>query len=133
MTFNSGTSTITLSKGWAITADIFNNGKSAKFNIYSEKNDEVWLDSDKIVWPLIIRSRVAGDRYQPLGMFHGSIKLSDLMINHKIPLLARRSWPLVISGEEIVWIPWLPPAHNYRVTDQTQQILHLKLIQIQND
>ena len=61
------------------------------------------------------RGRLAGDRYRPLGA-PGSAKVSDLLINRKIPAGWREALPVVLAGEEILWVPGLPPADSHRLT-----------------
>jgi len=61
------------------------------------------------------RGRVAGDRYQPLGA-PGAAKLSDLLINRKVPAELRDALPVILVGEEILWVPGLPPADSHRLT-----------------
>ena len=46
-----------------------------------------YLDHDAVDLPLSVRCRQPGDRFQPLGMGH--TRVSDFMINEKIPQRAR--------------------------------------------
>lgn len=77
---------------------------------------------------LHIRSIHTGDRYLPLGMNGQSIKVSDLFINKKIPAQVRKTWPVILDGSTIVWIPGFAPSHEYRVNETTQKILHLTVL-----
>ena len=77
---------------------------------------------------LHIRSLRAGDRYMPLGMDGKSMKVSDLLINKKIPAQVRKTWPVIMDGSTIVWIPGFAPSHPYRVRESTQEILHLTIL-----
>ncbi len=70
------------------------------------------------------RGRAEGDRYRPLGS-PGSAKLSDLLINRKIPPESREALPVVLSGVEILWVPGLPPAESARLAGPTQGALRL--------
>lgn len=54
--------------------------------------------------PLIIRARRPGDRFQPFGMDGHTMKLSDFMINQKIPVTDRKRWPLLVSGDTVLWV-----------------------------
>ena len=81
----------------------------------------------KINWTLEVRGRRPGDRIRPLGMQGGSQKLSDLMINVKIPRRAREGWPLVLSGGEIVWVPGYRLAHPFRLRAGTRQVVRLRV------
>jgi len=73
---------------------------------------------------LVWRGRVDGDRYQPLGS-PGSAKLSDLLINRKIPAERREALPVVLVGSEILWVPGLPPAESARLAGPTKGALRL--------
>jgi tRNA(Ile)-lysidine synthase len=74
--------------------------------------------------PLVWRGRVDGDRYQPLGS-PGSAKLSDLLINRKIPAERREALPVVLAGSEILWVPGLPPAEAARLNGPAKGALRL--------
>ena len=63
---------------------------------------------------LKIRARRPGDRFQPLGLGGHTVKLSDFMINQKIPVTERARWPLVVSGEAVLWVC------GYRVSEQAR-------------
>jgi len=73
---------------------------------------------------LVWRGRMEGDRYQPLGS-SGSAKLSDLLINRKIPAERREALPVVLAGSEILWVPGLPPAESSRLAGPTKGALRL--------
>jgi tRNA(Ile)-lysidine synthase len=76
------------------------------------------------VCPLNWRGRVEGDRYRPLGA-PGAAKLSDLLINRKIPAETREALPVVLAGEAILWVPGLPPAEALRLTGPRRGALRL--------
>lgn len=56
--------------------------------------------------PFTLRPRRRGDRFQSLGMI-GSTKLSDFMINKKIPIDQRDTWPLLCCGTNAATILWV--------------------------
>jgi tRNA(Ile)-lysidine synthase len=66
--------------------------------------------------PLEIRPPEPGDRYSPLGL-DGSVKLSDLFINQHLPAKYRPVWPVVVCGDEIVWVPGFRVANAWRVEE----------------
>lgn len=70
------------------------------------------------------RGRMEGDRYQPLGS-PGSAKLSDLLINRKIPVEQRESLPVVLVDNTIYWVPGQPPAHFARLVGPQKGALRL--------
>jgi tRNA(Ile)-lysidine synthase len=87
-----------------------------------------WVDGGQLKHvPLWVRTRRPGDRVQPLGLGGRSQKLSDFMINVKMPQRARASWPLVTAGDKLVWVPGYRLAHPYRLTDETATAVYLFL------
>ncbi len=86
-----------------------------------------WLDASALAFPLMVRPRRPGDAIAPLGMGGRRQKIADLMVNAKIPPRLRARWPLVVSGEEIVWVPLLAVAHPARITAATTAAVSLSL------
>jgi tRNA(Ile)-lysidine synthase len=84
------------------------------------------MDASKIKNSLEIRARKPGDRIRPLGM-KGTLKVADLFINHHIPQLVRDEWPLVVAGDNVLWVVGLHLSDDVRITQQTQEIVMLQL------
>lgn len=76
---------------------------------------------------LEIRPRAAGDRIRLLGLA-GSQKISDLMINHKLPRPVRAQWPLVAIGDEVLWVSGLGQAERTKIGEGTEHALVFELI-----
>jgi tRNA(Ile)-lysidine synthase len=91
-----------------------------------------WINGGRLVTPLVVRSRLPGDRIQPLGMGGHSLKVADLMVNEKLPRRLRDCWPLVISAGEVVWLPGIRTVETCRVTDQSSNIVHLHLYKVED-
>lgn len=53
--------------------------------------------------PLVLRTRRPGERFQPRGMGGRSQKLSDTLINMKVPAAWRDRVPLLAVGDAIAW------------------------------
>ena len=88
---------------------------------------QAWLDVGGLELPMVVRCRKTGERIQPLGMNGHSMKVSDLMINLKLPKRARSTWPLVCSGVDILWIPGYRLSHLVRIKPNSRSIVHLTL------
>ena len=88
---------------------------------------QAWLDWQRLGSRLSLRRRQPGDRFQPLGMESGTVKLADYMINVKLPRRARAAWPLLCRDDEVVWLPGYQIAHTYRLRPDSPKALHLKL------
>ena len=90
---------------------------------------QAWIDADQIQQPWVLRPRLPGDRIELLGMEGQHTKLSDLFINRKIHRRARANWPVLVSGETIIWIPGVQLAHTARLTGASQRAIHFSLVQ----
>jgi len=95
--------------------------KLSRGDIPSDRTAYVSVPPDVVItW----RGRVEGDRYQPLGA-PGVAKLSDLLINRKIPVERRETLPVILWGEQILWVPGQPPAEPVRLTGPRKGALRL--------
>jgi hypothetical protein len=56
-----------------------------------------------------------------------SLKLSDLMINMKVPHSARAGWPLVVCGDQVAWVPGYRLGQAFALQVTTSQVMHLSL------
>lgn len=83
------------------------------------------FDCDRLDLPLVARSRKPGERITPLGL-GGSKKVKDVLIDAKIPRRLRAGIPLVLSGEQVIWIPGVCRSDIAGVTDQTRRFLYLE-------
>jgi tRNA(Ile)-lysidine synthase len=79
------------------------------------------LDACKLHLPLVVRSRREGDRYRPLGA-PGRKKLKELMRAKGIPFRERGLRPVFLSGGQIIWVPGLPVAEEFKVTPDTKTL-----------
>ncbi len=86
---------------------------------------EAALDASGIRFPLMIRGRLPGDRYRPLGA-PGSKKLKEILRAKKIPVDHRDGLPVFLSGGEILWIPGLPVSEDHKVKASTRKILVIR-------
>ena len=90
---------------------------------------EAIFDASCLTAPLWVRNFRHGDRFQPLGMA-GHKKIKDLFIENSVPLSIRAKLPLLIMGEEILWIPGYGRSETGRVSEKTVTAVHIKAIPI---
>lgn len=77
------------------------------------------LEEMKPVW----RSWRHGDVIRlPHG---GTKKLSDVWIDHKVPIWEKYSRPLLAAGQEVLWVPGLKRSGIGWLTTQSQTMIHL--------
>ncbi|MEK6651576.1 MAG: tRNA lysidine(34) synthetase TilS [Nitrospirota bacterium] len=84
------------------------------------------FDADKVNTPLVIRSRKAGDFFYPAG-FGKKKKLQDFFVDEKVPRDERDKIPLVLSGEDIVWIAGYRGDERFNITSETKKIVLLEI------
>ena len=117
---------VELSGGWRFSCESWRLPALAREQ--AERNEDplqVWLDADSLPASLELRMRHSGDRFEPLGMDGHTQKLSDFLVNEKMPRRARDRWPLLCSGDTVVWVPGYRPAHPYRLTSSSRSVLYL--------
>ena len=84
------------------------------------------LDADKLDFPLLARNFRPGDRFIPLGM-KGHKKLKNFFIDLKVPTEKRASTPILISGDQIVWVCGYRIDERFKVTAETKKIIRATL------
>ena len=75
---------------------------------------------------LAVRSRLPGDRFQPLGM-SGSKKLKDFMIDEKVPGSMRDGVPLIVTSGGIAWVVGWRIAEWAKVDDDDRECLEIRV------
>jgi tRNA(Ile)-lysidine synthase len=83
------------------------------------------LDREKLVFPLILRRWKTGDQFHPLGM-KGSKKISDFLIDNKVPLPDKQNVWVIESSGNIVWVVNHRIDDRYRITPDTSRVLILE-------
>jgi tRNA(Ile)-lysidine synthetase-like protein len=90
------------------------------------------FDADELTYPLILRSPRPGDRLAPLGL-SGTIKLSDLFINHQVPRRLRGRWPVVVAGDAIAWVAGLRRGSLAPIGPSTRNVIQMQLASPESD
>ncbi len=85
---------------------------------------EAMFDYDEIKLPLTVRNRRQGDRFQPHGM-EGRKKIKDFLIDAKVPGCERNRIPVLVSGDEILWVIGFTTSDRFKIQPQTQKCLHV--------
>lgn len=105
------------------------NTRIVDFYPVSEKEtNTAYFDVDKINFKkLLLRNRREGDRFKPFGL-RGTKKLSDFFIDRKIPRRLRDRVPLLVEGEDILWVVGIRRADKARITEDTKKILEVRVL-----
>lgn len=86
-----------------------------------------WLDYSKLTFPLTLRKWQHGDKFQPLGM-KGKKKISDYLIDKKIPLPIKENTLVLESAGEIIWLVGHRIDERYKVETNSKIIYLAKLL-----
>lgn len=97
---------------------------------------ELWksvglFDADTVHLPLSARPRKPGDFFYPLG-FGKRKKLQDFFVDLKVPRDERNRIPIVVSGDDIVWIVGYRADDRFKVTEKTKRIIRLEVKKVRD-
>jgi tRNA(Ile)-lysidine synthase len=86
----------------------------------------IFVDEDKLQFPLIIRKWNEGDYFYPFGM-KGKKKLSKYFKDEKLSLIDKSSQWILCSDNQIVWIIGKRQDERFKVETNTTNILQITL------
>lgn len=86
------------------------------------KKDTLYLDADKISFPLQLRSISPGQRFQPFGG-QGRKKILRFLNGRKIAAHERDVYPVMLMGGQVVALPGLEIDQEFRLTPETQRVM----------
>jgi len=90
-------------------------------------NTAIFVDLDKLKFPLVLRKWNEGDNFQPFGMDGKSKKVSKLFKDEKLSLLEKENIWILWSETKIVWVVGLRQDERFKIDDKTQNILKIEL------
>ena len=97
-------------------------------NGFSKDPKDIWIDADKVVFPLSVRLIKEGDRMIPLGM-KGSKLISDMLTDIKVSYFDRqRQYVLLNNDQQIIWLLGRRIDDRYKITSSTKTVLKIKLL-----
>ena len=90
------------------------------------------VDASGLGAMLTIRNWRPGDWFIPLGM-EGRKKLQDFFTDEKVPAAERSRVPILLSGENIVWVVGYRIDERFKVTQNTTRVLYIKANPLEPD
>jgi tRNA(Ile)-lysidine synthase len=84
------------------------------------------LDIDSLRFPLMIRRWRDGDRFCPLGM-KGEKKVSDFLVDEKVPLQEKKKTLVLESDGVIVWIVGHRISERFKVSSDEKKVLFIRV------
>lgn len=98
---------------------------SLKKNYQISKDSNIaFLDYNKLDFPLIIRSKKEGDKFNPLGM-NNFKKLSDFFVDMKLSMTEKESIHVFQTADNICWIAGFRIDNRYKLSSDTKKILKI--------
>jgi tRNA(Ile)-lysidine synthetase-like protein len=85
-------------------------------------NPEKFWDLSRCTDKLVVRNWRAGDRFWPAHS-KSPKKIKELLQEHHITGPARKTWPVVASGDEIVWLRGFPPPATHRPRNPAEAVM----------
>lgn len=90
-----------------------------------EKNENcIYVNPDKMEYPLTVRKWQKGDFFYPFGM-KGKKKISDYFKDKKLSLPEKENTWLLCSGKEIVWVINMRADRRFAITSPNQKIVKI--------
>ncbi|MGC4041855.1 MAG: tRNA lysidine(34) synthetase TilS [Flavobacterium sp.] len=89
-----------------------------------QTTNAIFVDEEKLVFPLQVRKWQQGDWFQPFGM-NGKKKLSKFFKDEKLSLIDKSQIWLLCSDDQIVWVIGKRQDERFKVTETTTQILKI--------
>ena len=105
--------------------ELFENAQVTELsdNVYNEGMG--CLDWNRISGSLEIRNWRPGDQYQRVGHAEPE-KIKFLFHEARIPLWERRHWPVLTSGDAILWAPQFGPSAGFAAGPRTSPVLGIR-------
>ena len=100
--------------------------KAGRESWVSDNEREVFLDLDRLTFPLDVRSPRGSDLFRPLGA-PGRKRLKEAFRERDVPPSERSSRPVFVSAGQIAWAQGLPAGEEFKITPLTRRILHISV------
>ncbi|WP_179315109.1 tRNA lysidine(34) synthetase TilS [Winogradskyella undariae] len=94
-------------------------------SIEKENDNTLYIDKEKVSFPLELRLWKEGDFFQPLGM-NGKKKLSKYLKDEKFSLVEKENTWLLTSNKNVVWVVGKRTDDRFKVTKSTHSILKIE-------
>ncbi|WP_426486053.1 tRNA lysidine(34) synthetase TilS [Flavobacterium sp. 2] len=96
-------------------------------DITIDSNKAIFVDAEKIQFPLILRRWNEGDVFQPFGMQGKSKKVSKLFKDEKLSLIEKEKTWILCSDNQIVWVVGIRQDERFKIENTTNNILKIEL------
>lgn len=92
-------------------------------------NKTIFVDDEKLRYPLTLRRWKTGDIFHPLGMNGKSKKVSKFFKDEKLSRIEKENtWLLCSNDDEIIWIIGKRADERFKINHTTKNILQIDLV-----
>ncbi len=96
-------------------------------DITLNSNKAIFVDAEKIHFPLVLRKWNEGDVFHPFGMQGKSKKVSKLFKDEKLSLIEKEKTWILCSENQIVWVIGIRQDERFKIENTTNKILKIEL------
>ena len=89
----------------------------------------IFVDEDKLVFPLTLRHWNEGDVFQPFGMEGKSKKVSKLFKDEKLSLIDKEKVWLLCSNNQVVWVVGIRQDERFKIDPNSKKLLKIECIE----
>jgi tRNA(Ile)-lysidine synthase len=98
---------------------------------YGQGRNIEYFDMEYMPDKFELRTIRDGDRFRPIG-FGGTVKLSDFVVNNKIPFAERKNLMVLTDKVNIIWVCGWRISERYKVKSDSKKILRAEMIMLEN-
>lgn len=96
-------------------------------SLHNMQKNELFVDAEKIKFPLLLRKWKNGDRFYPFGL-NGSKKVQDYFGDIKLNLFEKQNVWILESHDKIVWIVNHRADRRFAIDNKTEQIFKISVL-----
>jgi tRNA(Ile)-lysidine synthase len=95
--------------------------------IGASSNSTIFVDREKLLFPLTLRHWKEGDVFQPFGMEGKSKKVSKLFKDEKLSLIEKENTWLLCSENQVVWVVGIRQDERFKINSKTKNIVKIAI------
>ena len=93
--------------------------------LFDDNKDAIWIDADRVQFPIMVRQWQTGDKLQPMGM-EGHKLVSDIFIDHRSSHIAKLRTPIVADDKAIIWVAGIRQSENHKIKESTESVYQIR-------
>jgi len=116
-------------KNDVLNLPFFMNILEAEKGEFNTNKSTIFVNSNLLKWPLVLKRKQTGDYFQPFGM-NGIKKVSKFFKDEKLSKIQKdNTWILENGDGKIIWIVGLRADDRFKITSNNQEIYKITLNQ----